>query len=243
MNNIIKSSCLQLPLKIKSAFTLSIGILMTLLSTSFNSAGQSFNFSFSKSTSTYAPLSEDSHTINEIWGENSYSLPLGFEFNFGGLAFNNIILHTNGTVSFGENSNYTFAGLCKPFYCEINQSGESTSPILYRLDSSNGRKFTIEFKNAAFISESGNPITTNFQICISDQDNSIELRIGSTMGTIANENCSIGLMNSHMPGNASSGLVLNGHATSPTSHVLSEGAGLKLDDFPSANSVYRFISN
>lgn len=203
-------------------------------------SAQNFNYTVERTTSSYVPLGPSSKRITDIWTDNSYVLPIEFDFSFAGSSFSSVSVNTNGKLTFGADEKYNFAGLLKNFYCEVNAAGESTSPILYATDTAGSRIMKIEFRNAAVVLTNGAQVYVDFQIWMHDADDAIELKVGPVSGDAASEKCTVGLLNTLNNGLAV-GYLLSGDASTPIGNLINAGGSqVELNNFPASNSMYRF---
>ncbi|MBN8696072.1 MAG: hypothetical protein J0L87_06045 [Bacteroidetes bacterium] len=211
---------------------------------------QNFNYSFVKQNQSYTNLADSSLTAlndNQVWDDNTYLIPIGFSFQFAGQSFDSLKVRTNGTITFDSNNKFNFVCLYKNFICDVNSEGVSQSPInkeLVVLPNGN-KQLRIEFKNVFFMTTSGLKKHTNFQIWLTQGDNSIEFHMGDSDSSIGNENFVFGLINMNpSPSNSTIAYLISGDPTAPVASSISFGVNLvHLLTIPPSGTTYIFTAN
>jgi hypothetical protein len=160
----------------------SAGLLMSLLSLKANAQ----TYTFSKRTETYAPLvGAINLTSNFKWDNTSFTIPLGFDFNFYGRWYSDVRIDTDGRIFFGPSTSlsnviYGYAESVDLVDRGLSSaSAPAQSPILYQVSGNwPDRIFKVEFKNVGFW-----PATTTdnmtFQIWLYENGSHIETHYGT----------------------------------------------------------------
>lgn len=135
-------------------------------------------YQFSQSTSVYADLASPvSINGSTVWSSfQSFSVPIGFTFQFMGNNYSTIYIEGSGFCRFDANYYY----LINPFTVALEDKGTSVSqsPLSYQLDGvSPSRILKIEWKNCGFSNDASG--TANFQLWLYEGTNIIEVHTGS----------------------------------------------------------------
>src|SRR6478609_1597964 len=82
-------------------------------------------YTFSQTTATYADLVSPTVVSGTVlWDDSSYTVPVGFPFNYGSGTFNDVEINSNGVLLF--NSASTFAAIVA-YDADFASLGTSTS--------------------------------------------------------------------------------------------------------------------
>lgn len=209
---------------------------------------QNFNYSVLVQNSSFVFLTDSLKTTidSSVWDDNAYQIPIGFNFEFAGSSFDSLTIHTNGTITFNNNSTYNFVALFKNFISDANSDNHSLSPIAKELITlSDGTKqLKIEFKNATFKTSAGVNVHLSFQIWLNQQSNSIEFHMGTIDIGITGENCMLGMLNMKNDGAVYRGYLLQGNPSTPTGDLIPVGGqNVQLSNVPPSGTVYKFTIN
>lgn len=160
---------------------------------SIRKALTSGDYSFSKTTGTYADLT-NANSINngQLWDDPVGSVPIGFTFKLYDLMLDTVYfgMGLGGLVSSAIDANFEADYAIIPFETDLIDRGEfsgiSQSPISYKLEGNAGnRVLKIEWKNAGFVGEIGALGTlndyVNFQVWFFEGSNDIEMHYGPNM--------------------------------------------------------------
>ena len=193
-----------------------------LLGTGSDAQAQVNTYSFLQSQGTYTPIATPDETpstqgINE--DDNSYSVDIGFSFNFNGNFYSQMGVNNNGVIWFDSQhpfnlSAYSGLGSANPsgsgmlfentvnireaigaFVCDLH--AQDGTPIkVFRSGASPSRIIIIEWSNQRryhVSSSAGEAI--NFQIILHESTNSIDIVYGAmTYGDNVDEEISVGLL-------------------------------------------------
>jgi hypothetical protein len=145
---------------------------------------QAQNYTVTAFNEPYQDLS-NSTSVNsgQIWDDDFYAIPIGFNFEVYGQNYSNIYISDigkGGGLSLHSNpqANYSFLS---PIMQDILDKGtnQSVSPISYVVEGSTGNRiFKLEFKNVGFWGDTTLADYMDFQIWLYESDNSIEYRYG-----------------------------------------------------------------
>ncbi len=210
-------------------------------------------YNFSQSTSPYAALSgETVLTTSTPWTyASSFTVPIGFTFDFMGTNFTTVNVEGSGFGFFDVNYYY----LSLPFCVKLKSKGASgnNSPISYKTEGVAPNRITkVQWKNAGFHYDTTS--TINFQMWLYETTNVIEVHIGSSNvpnpSVVYQENSSdgpvIGLFEFNTPTNCTYSVILSGSpaaptVTNPTGNV--NVFGPSLNGTPANGTVYIFDPN
>lgn len=234
-----------------------ITLLAGLLIGALNVNAQDF-YTFTKTTANYTDLlSPVSLNENQLWSQQAYG-PEYIDFpvyifgeSFSMLGFNQDLFY------FKKDTSTEYANLAPIFAFtqdrNITQTGNSESPISYKVEGDTGsRILKLELKNAGLEEEYYELNTTdlflNYQIWLYESDNSIEFHFGPNNITNLEMLNSYGMYYSIFAydgmGNDMGGVV-TGDVTNPVYNEYIDENELtnNLDAMPTANTVYRFTVN
>lgn len=208
---------------------------------------QNFNYSFSHSTSSYQPITGGTSIANGTtdWSGTSFTIPVGFSFQFDSLAFDSVIIESNGYIRFDDHRAivlYQGAG-CK------KDTNNVYSVLSYSVTGNPGSHILkVQYSNCGY--NPGVPTEyINYQLWLYEQTGQIEIYTGPTShpnvvnpdGTGATP--MIGLINPLQDGQTNA-LLLSGDASAPSSTPIVSGQELMYLDFvPPSNRVYTFTPN
>lgn len=208
---------------------------------------QNFDYSFSHSTSSYQPLTGASIIADgtQDWSGTNFTIPVGFSFQFDSLAFDSVIIESNGFVKFDQHRTvvlYHGAG-CK------KDSSNAYSTLSYSTTGTTGNRILkLQYAYCGY-SPSDSSEYLNYQLWLYEQG-SIEIHTGPTSyndtidSTYVGPTPLIGLINPLQDGAGTNALLLSGDVSSPSSTPVGSGQGLVyLQLVPPANRVYTFTPN
>jgi hypothetical protein len=209
-------------------------------------------YSFSSSSVTYASLTgTTSVNGSTVWSyATSFSVPIGFTFNFMGNNYTTIFVEGGGFTYFDAGYNY----IILPFGVALEDKGtaSSLSPITYKLEGSSPNQILkIEWSNADYYNNPGS--TANFQLWLYETTNVIETHVGSIINPSlayswnSDDGPSIGIYEFSGP-SCLYGFGLTGSTIFPTENNNLSGTGINvfgysLNGTPSGNTVYTFTPN
>ncbi|MDT0295604.1 T9SS type A sorting domain-containing protein [Mesonia ostreae] len=119
----------------------------------------------------------------QIWDDDFFAIPIGFNFELYGQNFSNIYISDIGNgagLSFHTNPQANFSFL-SPIMQDVLDKGfnQSVSPISYVMEGNVGdRIFKLEFKNVGFWGDDTFADYMDFQVWLYENDDSIEYRYG-----------------------------------------------------------------
>ena len=190
-----------------------------------------FSQSFTASNSNYSPISGSTLFAGDFDEEEQW-IPLEFSFTFNNQAYDSVLVHTDGMVSFTSN----FSQVVAPF--QIDLASTSAGSISY---SSSPSVLKIEYANCG-VSDGDPSDAINFQLWLKS-DGMIEFHYGTI--TIldpedAYEHQSgalIGLLD--LTGH-NGGILVSGEIASPTATHISGTNKVCVNGTPSSGTVYQF---
>jgi hypothetical protein len=215
----------------KTTFTL----LATLLTAAI-SFGQSF--SLEQTTNTYQEIqSATDITGGELWDDDEWTLPIGFDFELFGKTYTEFHLHANGFITDTlANGSVMKLGLDGPDFVDgaflIDPS--NPIPITYELSGTAGSQILkLQWKNANIWGADSTNIA-NYQIWFIESTGDIEYHFGNTK-LDATPGVSVQIYTSGAQ--LDDGFALSG---TPTSAVSSTIINIKMSEAPSEDGVYKF---
>lgn len=180
-----------------------IAIFVSLL-TVFEGAAQSVSiYSFTESSGTYAPVTGTNSTASGDDGVQT-AIPIGFNFNFGGVVYTTFSITTNGMIRLGGagissgwvnnlGNAAALSPLIAPFWDDNNRG---TGSIQYLTSGTPGSQVLSVSWNNINIGGSGATSGTSFasyRVDLYETSNNIEFTYGSVMATAGALSASIGL--------------------------------------------------
>ncbi len=208
---------------------------------------------FSQYTQSYTNLSNTISINNgNIWsGFQTFTVPIGFSFDFMGNSFNSVELEATGRLIFDVN-HYYFADMFVVSGMEDKGTSSSLSPLSYKLTGSVGTQILkIEINNATYQNDPAS--TVNYQIWLYEESSTIELHMGPN--TINNPSLSfpsgpfsgVYHITTFSPVTYGYGLALFGNPLLPTDTTFS-GTGINtsniiLNNIPNNSMVYQFTDD
>lgn len=211
------------------------------------SHAQNFNYSFSHSTSSYQPITGGTSIANGTtdWSGTNFTIPVGFSFQFDSLAFDSMIIESNGFVKFDQNRAvvlYHGAGCRK-------DSNNVYSTLSYSTTGTAGsRILKLQYAYCGY-SPSDSSEYLSYQLWLYEQGN-IEIHTGPTSyndtidSTYVGPTPLMGLINPLQDGTGTNALLLSGDPSSPSSIPLGNGQVLVYLQFvPPSDKVYTFTPN
>jgi hypothetical protein len=156
------------------------------------------NYTFSKTTGTYANLTGSTAVSAAGWDEDQYLSPIGFNFSIGGQTVTDMAVDDNGMILFVDVTAQAVKGAVFPFSADMMDRANTTSPSVISVATSGtaGSRITkIEWKNAGFYDQANSTQTTfvpfpndfvNFQVWLYEGSNNVEVHFGSNNVTAAN---------------------------------------------------------
>jgi hypothetical protein len=223
------------------------------------SADAQFRYTVSVSTATYTPLTMGTVlTGTDLWDDEYYTAPIGFNFNMESLQINKISMIGGGVAAsdtIGNVSGFFLTGA--DMYDRGNAGGiNAVSPMRYTVTGPAGsRIFKMEAYNAGFYDEYDIHSTNNdsvcYQIWLYEGSNIVELRYGPSKVShpadyfsLSSGKALVGYVKNidFDNGNLEKVYYLNGNQMSPTidssSSITSIASGLNA--YPANGTVYRF---
>lgn len=197
---------------------------------------------------TYEPLNngillnESNPAIDGSGSELYQAIPIGFDFTYHNISYNELKVGQNGYVIFEQNG--VFESFINIFECnQMNfQNDPLLSPIYYEVSGEPGNQiFKLEFVKSGFVNDAEQDDYINYQLWIYEYCNVFEFHIGDL--SIDSAETDLFYNNAPAPfmgygkNNPFTFYVLDGSLTSPT---LSLSASNSLDSIPNPNSVYTF---
>lgn len=133
---------------------------------------------FSQQTVPYSELTGTTSINNStVWSSfQSFSVPIGFNFEFMGNSYSTIFIEGSGFARFDPSYYY----LINPFTVALEDKGTSSSlsPLAYKLEgSSPSRVLKIEWNNCGYVNDASG--IANFQLWLYETSNMIEVHIGT----------------------------------------------------------------
>lgn len=226
-------------------------LLITILILSSVTKISAQSYQFSQSSSAYSNLTGTT-SINgsTVWSSfQSFTVPIGFAFNFMGNNYNTIYIEGSGFCRFDANYYY----LINPFTVQLEDKGSSSSlsPLSYALEGSfPSRILKIEWNNCGFVNDASG--TANFQLWLYETSNTIEFHVGSCSATTAayngntNPGPAMGIYRFSSVTNCVYGIGLTGNPAAATDNTINN-ANCDLFDYsltgtPASGNVYHFES-
>ncbi len=176
-------------------------------------------YNFSASSGTYTALAGAS-TIAGVADDDAISsaINIGFNFNFGGTAYSQVLVSSNGFLSFSgsagsEYENNLSSGasrpLVAPLWDDLSGSGGTASYLLS--GTTPNRIFSVQWSNWKWNYNAAAAVIS-FQVKLYESDNRIEFIYSQLAGSINSGSASIGLAGA----NAGDYISLNSAGSSPT---------------------------
>ena len=208
------------------------------------------SYSFSQSKGLYTHL-ENGTSINaeKVWsGFQSFSIPIGFSFDYIDSTFTSVSLEATGRLIFDEN-HYYYADMFVVAGMQDKGTENSLSPLSYELSGTIGDQvLKIEINNATYKKDLSS--TINYQIWLYENNGTIELHMGPNSiehpETTLDRGPFSGVFNmiSFSPTTYAYGYALLGSSESPSDTTFvgtgTNSFGLTLDGVPVDSSIYRF---
>jgi hypothetical protein len=236
-------------------------LFSALAALSAMSANAQFNYTFSRDTMMYAPLTSGI-SVNgaDIWDDEYYMVPLGFTFQMDDSSTNDIGI---SEMNFFGTDTTGIMNAFLVFSADLQDKGADTStishsPIRYEITGTTPNRIAkIEVANAGFFDEYFNYNTAddsvNFQVWFYETSNIVEMRFGPShilhpedyyyndsavvnMGYLKHLDFNTGNVTNFyfLKGDTASALTID--STNDLMNPLNEG----LSDWPSNGTVYRF---
>ena len=226
-------------------------VILAFLAVQLTASAQTYIFS--QTTSTYANLSgETVLTTTAPWTyATSFTVPIGFTFNFMGTNFTSVYVEGSGFAYF----DFNYYNLALPFTVKLKSKGSSgnNSPISYKTEGvSPNRILKVQWKNAGFHYDTTS--TINFQMWLHESSNIVEVHVGSNSvpnpAVVYQENGSdgpvIGVYKYSSATNCTNSTCLNGNASAPVFNNLTGNInlfGTSITGTPASGTVYVFDPN
>jgi hypothetical protein len=205
---------------------------------------------YSSYNSPYVELSGATNLTSAApWSyATSYSVPIGFSFEFRSANFTTINIEGSGFTFFDPGYYY----LALPFTVKLQSKGSSgnNSPISYQTTGPIGNRILkIQWKNAGFYYDTTS--TINFQLWLYETSNYLEVHIGPNdvpnPSIVYQENGSdgpvVGVFHYTTASNCAYSMALTGNPSSPTGVPATGNINLfanSLSSTPADSQVYRF---
>lgn len=227
-------------------------IIYSILFLQLTNLGISQPYNFTATTDPYIPLTGTT-SINgsTVWSyATSFSVSIGFTFNFMGNNYSSIFIEGGGFTFFDAGYNY----MILPFGVALKDKGTSStlSPISYVVEGvTPNRIFKVEWNNADYFNDPGS--TANFQLWLHESTNIIQTHVGTC--TVLSPSAAYSWNSDNGPSigiyeysgtNCLYGFALTGSPVSPTENNFLSGTGINvfnysLNNTPAANNVYTFL--
>lgn len=203
------------------------------------------SYTFSKSLQTYNTLTNTtSLNQNDAWYDTTFTVPIGFQFEFYGQKYSSVIVDTDGIFYFTPTQRETIHVLTTTLSDrERNDTLPSRSPIKYKVDgTAGGRIFKVEFENAGFFPRNTDYI--NFQVWLYETTNDIEIRYGDNRVFNLNADFDfggpmVGLRKSTASNYFANNIFLSGSNMQATAVVNSQ-TKIYMSTVPTEGTTYRF---
>lgn len=177
----------------KNFSTKSILVLLSLFIFS-NSHAQTFPYFLEIETDTYADLEEDTEltSVGDLWDDPDYTIPIGFNFDFYGETYNDVLLVGLGSwLAFEDPYTVDSFNFLMPYFDDLadieNVNSANQSTISYTTEGILGEQILkIQWKDCGFYEEifGFTPAANNtlsFQLWLYEGSNNIEVRFGPSM--------------------------------------------------------------
>ena len=224
------------------------------------------NYTFTKSTGTYADLTGATALSTSGWDEDQYLVPLGFNFSIGNKTYTNVVVDDNGSILFPDAAGTSAEAGIIAFDVDLMDRAIASNPSTINKVTTGtpGSQITkIEWKNAGFYDD---PSSTppnylpfpndfiNFQVWIYEGSNNIEIHFGSSNITAANLASNFGttggastaLITAVTPSGQSAtltGVALQGPAATPTMVTFTNTNTFpSVTGVPASGTIYRFAT-
>lgn len=219
-------------------------------------AGAQMTYSFSQSTAAYAPLPNNTASLNngQVWDDNKiFSAPIGFSFKHDGKTISRFWM--KGTDGFMNDSTGLVSGFSFLGAYSVDRGlygGVSKSPVRYQTTGTTpNRIFKFELRNMGFADENMNYGTmddsASVQIWLYETSNVVEFRYGASslvhFGDYFEVGPAVGLgkkINLSSQG-MEKAYILNGSPANPAVDSVTPASFNKgLTGMPANGTVYRF---
>lgn len=202
-----------------------------------------FNYTFAATAGTFQPISGTALDAIETDDALSGVIPIGFPFMLGGISYHNLIVSSNGFISFNPyvsafgsgTSNDLSGSLARPAIAPLwdDLSGSGGEASYTTLGTAPNRKFIIQFLNWRW-SYGASSAVVSFQIALEEQSQKISFTYRSEAGAAQSPSASIGLAF----GETGKYISLNNTSTAPTASTIS--ATNDIATKPATGQVYTF---
>ncbi len=249
----------------KNLFTKTFLVLFSLFIFSTSQA-QTFPYFLEFETDTYADIEEATEltSVGDLWDDPSYTIPLGFDFDFFGGTYSEIQITGLGSwLVFEDPYTNDSVELLLPYFDDLadieNVNSANQSTISYVSEGAIGSQILkIQWKDCGFYEEVSTAGTANnivsFQIWLYEGSNNIEFRYGPStlpnaatihdygspvIGIIENLSNNVDTFDAfwHLTGNATNPTVISSDIS-----VLNTYSIPGLDSDPAEGQVYRFAT-
>ncbi len=250
----------------KNSFT-PLFLLAILLFVFSKTNAQTFPYLLETETSTYSDLTGATEltSVGDQWDDPSYTVPVGFDFDFYGNSYNEVLIVGLGSwLAFQDPYTTDSIDFLMPYFDDLadieNISAANQSTISYLTEGLPGEQILkIQWQNCGFYEEIFGPTgsannTLNFQLWLYEGTNNIEVRFGSSVlpdaATIHDYGTPvIGIIEGYSDDAETFDRFwhLSGSATAPTMFnsgvsILSSYSIPGLDSDPAEGQVYRFAT-
>ena len=203
------------------------------------SKAQNFNYTLTKDSTSYQPLSTTAIVADkEDWTNKKFSLNLPFQFNCAGVITDSLTIESNGFISFGANTNLALVAF-NNFLCSMDTTGAFVSEISFLLSGSPGSRVAkLEFKNLSLGTVSPEDFFS-YQLWFYEGNNKIEYHIGPhAYAAISVFPELIGVIRRRMDASVN-GYLVTGSPSSPTGKQLNDEFSY-IDRMPGTGTIYTF---
>jgi hypothetical protein len=211
-------------------------ILLCVCKISF---GQSFTFTHFKQNFQY--LNNSTVLTPPSWNPSWQSvITLGFNFSFLGVNTNSVLVNAGSLVYFDGKGDYSFSA------CGTAYQSRGNSPILYKVEGSNGSKILkVEYRNVGFTNSDYTEDSITFQIWLYQTSNILEVHYGpsSLIQPTSAFNRDEGPVVEILGGSTQATeyiLFLTGNADNPTTSSNYNNVKDYITGVPKEGTVYRF---
>lgn len=206
---------------------------------------QGFNYSFSQTTATYNSISSPTTIVeNKMWSNETFQIPIGFDFSFHGNSFDSVYIKPDGLLSFDQNNAHAFYAL-KGAIGRMDTL-RNFSSVSYSLTGSSGsRILKIQYSDVS-LEAIMSALTLNMQVWLYEANDAIDIRYGTNSYYALSDSLYspvVGLV-SFSNGTPINSYLLKGNPSSPVAEIpIGEGELRFMIRVPSPGQVYTFTPN
>jgi len=156
------------------------------------------NYNFTAGTTTYAPLTTGTNVaVVQTDDAISGALPIGFNFNYGGISYNNFYMSSNGFISFinrvntAPNISTVTDPLVGPLMDNLNGTGGVAT--YSTTGTAPNRVLTVEWKNWTWKAGTTASKNINFQVKLYEADGKMEMLYDQISAAVNTPATSVGI--------------------------------------------------